>query len=162
MANVKDKIENAAEKVEDALIATEIETKKTARTATRKAKAKVEKAVGETKAKAKKASAETKETADAVAAVAADQATGAAIGTKRKARSTARKAKETVEAAVSELKEKTAAPNIVIQSPMGGNITPEEIVAKLPKDVESVFVCVDQNKLWWVKKDGETGFEDIW
>lgn len=44
---------------------------------------------------------------------------------------------------------------------MGGNITSEEIAAKLPKDAEMVFVCVDQNKLWWIKGE-ETGSVDIW
>ena len=50
---------------------------------------------------------------------------------------------------------------IRIQSPMGGNITPEQIAAKVPADAEEVFVRVDQNKLWWVKKDG-AGSVDIW
>ena len=50
---------------------------------------------------------------------------------------------------------------IFIQSPMGGNITPEEIAAKLPKGAKSVFVRVDQNKLWWINGE-ETGSVDIW
>ena len=50
---------------------------------------------------------------------------------------------------------------IFVQSPMGGNITPEEIAAKLPEGAESVFVRVDQNKLWWIRGD-ETGSVDIW
>ena len=44
---------------------------------------------------------------------------------------------------------------------MGGNITSEEIAAKLPEDAEMVFVRVDQNKLWWIKGE-ETGSVDIW
>ena len=35
---------------------------------------------------------------------------------------------------------------IYIQSPLGGNITPEEIEAKMPEGAEAVFVRVDQNK----------------
>ena len=50
---------------------------------------------------------------------------------------------------------------IYIQSPLGGNITPEEIAAKLPKGAESVFVRVDQNKLWWIMGE-ESGSVDIW
>ena len=50
---------------------------------------------------------------------------------------------------------------IIVQSPMGGNITAEEIAAKVPAGAESVFVRVDQNKLWWIKGE-ETGSVDIW
>ena len=50
---------------------------------------------------------------------------------------------------------------IIVQSPMGGNITAEEIAAKIPTGCDSVFVRVDQNKLWWIKGE-ETGSVDIW
>ena len=50
---------------------------------------------------------------------------------------------------------------IYIQSPLGGNITPEEIEAKIPEDAECVFVRVDQNKLWWLRNE-ESGSVDIW
>ena len=52
-------------------------------------------------------------------------------------------------------------PEIYIQSPLGGNITPEEILAKLPEGVDAVYVRVDQNKLWWVR-GVEYGDIDIW
>ena len=52
-------------------------------------------------------------------------------------------------------------PEIYIQSPLGGNITPEEIKAKVPECTESVYVRVDQNKLWWVN-GVEYGSVDIW
>lgn len=51
---------------------------------------------------------------------------------------------------------------IYIQSPLGGNITPEEIEAKMPEGTEACFVRVDQNKIWWVRGDGETGYVWIW
>ena len=51
---------------------------------------------------------------------------------------------------------------IYIQSPLGGNITPEEIAAKMPAGTEACFVRVDQNKIWWVREDGETGSVWIW
>ena len=51
---------------------------------------------------------------------------------------------------------------IYIQSPLGGNITPEEVEAKMPEGTEACFVRVDQNKIWWVRGDGETGYVWIW
>jgi transcriptional regulator with XRE-family HTH domain len=51
---------------------------------------------------------------------------------------------------------------IYIQSPLGGNITPEEIAAKMPDGTEACFVRVDQNLIWWVRGDGETGAVEIW
>ena len=51
---------------------------------------------------------------------------------------------------------------IYIQSPLGGNITPEEIEARMPEGTEACFVRVDQNKIWWVRGDGETGYVWIW
>ena len=56
---------------------------------------------------------------------------------------------------------KAAKMEIYVQSPLGGNITPEEIAAKVPAGSDSVFVRVDQNKLWWIKGE-ETGSVDIW
>ena len=52
-------------------------------------------------------------------------------------------------------------PKIIIQSPMGGNITTKQLLAKLPEGTECVFVRVDQNKLWWIKGE-ETGSVEIW
>ena len=51
---------------------------------------------------------------------------------------------------------------IYIQSPYGGNITPEEVAAKMPEGTEACFVRVDQNLIWWVKTNGETGAVEIW
>ena len=58
-------------------------------------------------------------------------------------------------------KKKAPKLEIYVQSPLGGNITPEEIEAKVPEGVEAVFVRVDQNKLWWIRGE-ETGSVDIW
>ena len=52
--------------------------------------------------------------------------------------------------------------DIQIQSPMGGSVTPEEILAKVPKNTIAVYVRVDENKLYYVLKDGEAGSVDIW
>ena len=51
---------------------------------------------------------------------------------------------------------------IYIQSPYGGNITPEQVAAKMPEGTEACFVRVDQNLIWWVKTNGDTGAVEIW
>ena len=49
---------------------------------------------------------------------------------------------------------------VIIQSPLGGVITPAEILAKTGP-VDSVYVRVDENKAYWVKGE-ETGSVDLW
>ena len=96
----------------------------------------------------------------------ADAVTAEKIEVKKTAAKASRKAKQTVKAVETKVekkvsKAKTAKLEIIVQSPMGGNITAEEIAAKVPAGAESVFVRVDQNKLWWIKGE-ETGSVDIW
>lgn len=50
--------------------------------------------------------------------------------------------------------------NIVIQSPMGGEITTDAILEKIGA-ADTVYVRVDQNKAYWVKGE-ETGSVDLW
>ena len=71
---------------------------------------------------------------------------------------------EVLEAGETKLVKKVSAPKleIYIQSPLGGNITPEEVAVKMPEGTEACFVRVDQNKIWWVRGDGETGYVWIW
>ena len=95
-----------------------------------------------------------------------DKVVAEKIEAKKATHKAAAKAKETVKKAEKAVKApakkaKATKLEIVIQSPMGGNITSEEIAAKLPKNAETVFVRVDQNKLWWIKGE-ETGSVDIW
>ena len=45
---------------------------------------------------------------------------------------------------------------------MGGYITPADIAKKVPKGTADVYVRVDENKLYYVLKNGETGDLDIW
>jgi len=52
------------------------------------------------------------------------------------------------------------AASIVIQSAMGGSITPEEILARVG-EVDSVYVRVDENKAYWVRGE-ESGSVDLW
>ena len=57
-------------------------------------------------------------------------------------------------------KKTEATPKVVIQSPMGGSITPEEIIKKTGP-VDSVYIRVDENKAYWVKGE-EAGSVDLW
>ncbi|MBQ9662507.1 MAG: hypothetical protein IJV40_05085 [Oscillospiraceae bacterium] len=52
------------------------------------------------------------------------------------------------------------AADVIIQSPLGGEITPEAILAKVGA-VDKVYVRVDENKAYWVR-GGETGSVDLW
>ncbi|MDO4865169.1 MAG: hypothetical protein Q4C10_01330 [Clostridia bacterium] len=150
------KLQETIEKNEEALAVAEIETKKAARSTARKAKTAVTKAV-ETVA------GDVKEAADK-AIVATEIEAGKAKAKRTRKTAEAKEAVKTVteKAKTTAKRAKAAKLSVVIQSPMGGNITADEIAAKIPADAESVFVRVDQNKLWWVKKDGETGSVDIW
>ena len=87
-----------------------------------------------------------------------DTVVAAEIEVKKTARKAGRKAKEIVEDA----KQAIAKPatKIIVQSPMGGEISVEEIEKKVPEGAE-VYVRVDQNKLWW-RTDAEEGNVDIW
>ena len=94
----------------------------------------------------------------------------AAVATEIEVRKNARKAVRTVKKAVegaADLAKKSAMkaagiPNIVIQSSMGGYISAEEIGKRVPKNTTDVYVRVDENKLYYVLDNGETGDVDIW
>ena len=130
--SIAEKLKEAA----DAAAATEIEVKKNTRKAGRKAKEAVE-----------EVAAEVKETVE-------DKIVAEEIEAKKTVRKAGRKAKEAVAAAIT--------PNIIIQSPMGGIITAEDISAKVPKGTKDIYVRVDENKLYYVLENGETGDADIW
>ena len=49
---------------------------------------------------------------------------------------------------------------VIIQSPLGGEITDAEILKRVG-DVDKVYVRVDENKAYWVRGD-ETGSVDLW
>ena len=72
--------------------------------------------------------------------------------------------KAVVKAAAKKPAEKKAAAKkaveVIIQSPMGGNITPDEILAKVGK-ADKIYVRVDENKAYWVRGK-ETGSVDLW
>ena len=91
-----------------------------------------------------------------------DKAVAIEIEVKKNTRKAGRKVKETVSATKEAAKEAAGIPNIIIQSPMGGYITPMDIAKKVPKGTADVYVRVDENKLYYVLKNGETGDLDIW
>ena len=49
---------------------------------------------------------------------------------------------------------------IIIQSPIGAEISAEEILAKVG-DVDKIYVRVDENKAYWVKGK-KSGSIDLW
>ena len=49
---------------------------------------------------------------------------------------------------------------VVIQSPLGGEITSAEILARVG-NVDKVYVRVDENKAYWVRGE-ESGSVDLW
>ena len=49
---------------------------------------------------------------------------------------------------------------VIIQSPLGGEITSAEILARVG-DADRIYVRVDENKAYWVRGE-ETGSVDLW
>lgn len=160
---VSAKIANKVKEVFGVVLDTEAKVEKAAKTTAKKTKAaaqKVEKAVKKAPAKVKAAEKKVEDKAVAEKVEAKKTATK----TTRKVKTAVKKAATKVEKAVEKpaTKAKAAKLTIEIQSPLGGSITPEEIAAKLPKDTTNVYVRIDENKLYWVKKNGETGSIEIW
>ena len=99
----------------------------------------------------------------AEAAAQSDAVVAEEIEAKKTTRKAVRKGKDAVESVVKEAKKavRRASLNIIIQSPMGGAISTDEIARKIPKDADSVYVRVDENMLYWVRGK-ETGAVNIW
>ena len=109
------------------------------------------------KAAAKKAAA----TPKAVKAEKAPAKKAAATKTEKAVKSAAKKA--TIKEAPmkkSSAAEKKLANKVIIQSPLGGVTTPDEVLAKVG-NVDEVYVRVDQNKAYWVRGK-EAGAVDLW
>ena len=123
----------------DKIAAEEIEVKKTVRKTARKVKEAAE------------------------AAAQSDAVVAEEIEAKKTTRKAVRKGKDAVEPVVKEAKKavRRASLNIIIQSPMGGAISTDEIARKIPKDADFVYVRVDENMLYWVRGK-ETGAVNIW
>ena len=162
----------AKKKIEEAVQAVEKEVKKTGAAAKRTARKAADKAAAN-EIEAKKTAAKTRQNAKSAAEkakIAVEDVKEAVqvveTEAKKTTRRAARKVKEAVQATEAKVEKKAAKAKaaklkIIVQSPLGGNITAEEIAAKIPAGADSVFVRVDQNKLWWTKGE-ETGSVDIW
>ena len=126
--------------------------------ATKKTETKKAEEVKTVKAPAKKAAAKpaAKPTAKPAAKAAAKPAVKKAAEKKPVAK-TAEK-KPAAQAAAKPAAKKAV--EVIIQSPMGGNITPEAILAKVGK-ADKIYIRVDENKAYWVRGK-ETGSVDLW
>ena len=69
---------------------------------------------------------------------------------------TAKKTRTTVKKAAPKAKNV----EYIIQSPMGGEITPAEILKKVGK-ADKIYIRVDQNKAYWISGK-ESGSVDLW
>lgn len=157
----------------DTVVATEIEVKKNVRKAAKNAKEAVEtvlqsdEAVAteiEVKKNVRKAARNAKEAVETV--MQSDEAVATEIEVKKNTRKAARKVKEAAEKTAAKVKKAAkrvaGLPNIVIQSPMGGYISAEDIAKKVPKNTSDVYVKVEENMLYYVLENGETGSVEIW
>ena len=90
---------------------------------------------------------------------------GVDVETEVKATTSKKSAKKTTTAS----KKAPVKKGLIIQSPMGGEITPDEIVAKISaatkgsgvRKVDTIYVRVDENKAYWVKGK-KKGSVDLW
>jgi transcriptional regulator with XRE-family HTH domain len=87
----------------------------------------------------------------------------------KKKAATKKTEKKSTKKTASKPKESPAKKGIVIQSPLGGEITPDEILAKISKatkgtgvgKIDTIYVRVDENKAYWVKGK-KNGSVDLW
>ena len=94
---------------------------------------------------------------------------GVDVETEVKAAAAKKMEKKTTKKAASTPKKSQEKKGIVIQSPMGGEITPDEILAKISTatkgtgvgKVNTIYVRVDENKAYWVKGK-KSGSVDLW
>ena len=150
--NIETAVKEMFSKASDIGVAAEIEGKK-ARGAGRKVRETGESAVNsdatvatkiEGKKKARGAARKARETVEA--AMNSDAAVATEIEVKKKARSAARKAKEAAKAVAAELDEKKTA--VLIQSQLGGTITPEEVLKRIPEGCDQVYIKPEENKAY--------------
>ena len=147
--SAEEKVEAAAVKAEAAVVAA-VEAEK--KTVAKKAAAK--KPVAEKKSAAEKKLAVEKKPAT-------KKAKAAAVKAEKKVEEKVIAMKETVKETVKKPRAKKApVAEVIIQSPMGGEITPAAILAKIGA-ADKVYIRVDENKAYWVKGE-ETGSVDLW
>ena len=152
--------------------AEKIETKKKTRGAARKAKTTVadtaEKAAGDVKDAADKAKDAVQIEVGKVKGKRTRKVVEKMEAKEKKQEAKEQKAEEKKQAKVQRAAKKpstkiaTAKMNMVFQSTMGGEITPEQIALKLPKNVSDVYVKLEENKAYYVLNDGTMGNVEIW
>ena len=182
---IPDRVEKAVKefisKAPDAAAVTEIEVKKNVRAAGRQLKEKVTNLVTSDEAAAaeielkkniRAAGRQIKETvadlaAEAASAVAevVEAVTGDDVSTDAVPEAETEAAADAVpeaetEAAADAVPE-PAKTSIMIQSELGGSITPEEILSRIPSDCDTVYVKTGENKAYWVKGN-KSGSIDLW
>ena len=94
---------------------------------------------------------------------------GVDVETKVKAAAPKKTEKKTTKKAALTPKKSQVKKGIIIQSPMGGEITPDEIIAKIKTatkgtgvgKIDTIYVRVDENKAYWVKGK-KNGSVDLW
>ena len=151
--NIEAVVKEMIAKASDKVVATEIEVKKKTRSAGRNAKESVEKASDKVVATEIEVKKKTRSTARKAKEAVEKASDATEIEVKKKTRSTARKAKETVKG--------VAKTTILIQSVLGGTITPEEVLKKIPEGCDQVYIKPEENKAYWVKGD-ESGAVELW
>ena len=134
--SIPDNIAEKALAVAAAKVAADVVEKKVEKKAKTAVKTTVKKAVGDTVKK------EAKKVVKKAGKKVAKDAAKAAVGV----------------AAVAAAKK---AVKIQIQSLLGGTITPEEVLKRVPEDVDEVYIKPEENKAYWVKGE-ETGEIDLW
>ncbi len=136
----------------DAAVATEIEAKKTVKRAGRKAKEAVETVAEDVKEAVE----------EVVVAEKVEAGKAKAKVTRKKAEAKAKVEEKVEKVKKTVRKPKAAAMKLVFQSQAGGEITPEDIAAKVPADTTEAYIKIEQNRIYYVMKDGETGSVEIW
>lgn len=139
------------EKAEEASVVAEIEVKKNVRKAGRKVKEAAAPIVGDIK--------------EATAPVVEDIKEAVAPVTEKISEAAApitEKIGDVVEPVVKKVEEVTAKqPAITIESGMGGQISLDDILSRIPDGVDQVYIKPEENKAYWVSKDW-TGSIDLW
>lgn len=152
-------------KASDKATAARIETKKKTRAAGRKVKeaveAPVEKAAGDVKDTVEKAKLADQMAVGKIKAERTRKTAEKAAAKKEKAADRAAR-KEEKAAGRPAAKRAAVRMNLVFQSTMGGAVTPEQIALKLPKNTSDAYIKLEENKIYYVLKDGTTGFVEIW
>ena len=131
--------EEVGKTVEEKATAAEIEVKKKTRSAARKAK----------------------ETAEKVAADVSEQAANSSVEIGKTVKKAGRKAKEKISDTAAKA-ERDSKLNIVVQSNDGHAITALQISKMVPEGTTDCYVKAEENKIYYVLKDGSTGSINIW